>query len=105
MAENDGFQTPLGLTSGPTIDQRAVDDTGLAQFKQANPFQLLEEEEDEDEGAFFEMYLCLQWKHRAIPLAMPADRPRVKPTLRPTPCQCSHRHNLRKFQHSRLQRM
>ena len=84
MAENDKFQTPLGLTSGPATDQRAVEDTGLAQFEQANPFQLLEEE-DEDEGAFFETYLRLQRKHRASPLATPADRPRVKPALRPTP--------------------
>ena len=84
MAENDGFQTPLGLERGPAIDQRAVEDTGLAQFEQANPFQLLEEE-DEDEGAFFETYLRLQRKHRASPLATPADRPRVKPALRPTP--------------------
>ena len=84
MAEDDGFQTPLGLTSGPAIDQWAVEDTGLDQFEQANPFQLLEEE-DEDEGAFFEMYLRLQRKHRASPLATPIDRPRVKPALQPTP--------------------
>ena len=84
MAEDDRFQTPLGLTSGPNIDQRKVDDIGLGQSEQANPFQLLEEE-DEDEGAFFETYLRLQRKHRASPLATPTDRPRVKPALRPTP--------------------
>ena len=84
MAEDDRFQTPLGLTSGPAINQWTVDDTGLDQFEQANPFQLLEEE-DEDEGAFFETYLCLQRKHRASPLPTPADRSRVKPALRPTP--------------------
>ena len=57
-AEDDGFQTPLGLTSGPTIDQQTVDNIGLDQFEQANPFQLLEEE-DGDESAFFETYLRL----------------------------------------------
>ena len=58
MTKDNGFQNTLGLISGPTIDQRTVDNTGLDQFEQANPFQLLEEE-DEDEGAPFETYLHL----------------------------------------------
>ena len=82
MVEDHGFQTPLGSTSGPAVDHRTVDDTGLDSFKHPNPFQLLD---DEDEDADIETYLRLQRKHRSSPLPTPADRPRVKPDLRPTP--------------------
>ena len=82
MVEDHGFQTPLRLTSGPAVDHRTVDDTGLDSFKHPNPFQPLD---DEDEDAVIETYLRLQRKHRASPLRTPVDRPRVKPDLRPTP--------------------
>ena len=82
MVEDHGFQTPLGLTSGPAVDHRTVDNTGLDSFKHPNPFQPLD---DEDEDAVIDTYLRLQRKHRASPLPKPVDRPRVKPDLRPTP--------------------
>ena len=89
MVEDHGFQTPLGSTSGPAIDHRTVDDTGLDSFKHPNPFQLLD---DEDEDADIETYLHLQRKHFE-----PAHYQRQltgresSQTCGLHPCQCSHR--------------